>query len=74
MFYINLTGEDYYIISKILENEQKFPNLIFTIENNDLSELELMEIYESINHPIYIGMNLANAINFEKTNKESSLR
>lgn len=74
MTYINVTSDDYFVLAKIIEQDKKFPNIVVTVENPKLTEEQLNEIYESINHPMYIGMNMKNAQNFLETDTETSLR
>jgi len=74
MTYINVTSDDYYVLAKVIEQDKKFPNIVVTIENPKLTEEELNDIYEGINHPIYIGMNMKNSQNFLETETETSLR
>ncbi len=72
--YINVTSEDYFVLAKLLEQEKQFPNIVVTVENPKLTEKEISDIYESINHPMYIGMNMNNGHNFRETDAETSLR
>jgi hypothetical protein len=74
MTYINVTSDDYFVLAKIIEQEKTFPNIVVTVENAKLTEEELNDIYENINHPMYIGMNMKNAQNFAETDTETSLR
>jgi hypothetical protein len=74
MTYLNVTSDDYYVLAKLIEQDKKFPNIVVTVENKLLTEEEINEIYENINHPIYIGMNLRNSQNFLESETETSLR
>lgn len=72
--YLNVTNNDYRTLSDLIEQESKFPNIIISVEDKSLSENDLLQIYDEINHPIYIGLNTANSNNFVETELETKMR
>lgn len=74
IIYLNVKSEHYVYLSKLIEKEKELRNLVITIDNPKLSETELMELYETVSHPIYIGLTSHNVRNFQETETETAIR
>lgn len=74
IIYLNIKSEHYIYLSKLIEKEKELRNLVITIDNPKLNETELMELYETVSHPINIGLTSHNVQNFKETETETAIR
>lgn len=74
LLYIRVLSQQYIHLEKLVEKQKEFNNFIVTIENDNLTENQLLELYDFVNEPIDIGMSMSNVKNFPPLNDESSLR
>lgn len=64
LLYLRVLSQHYIHIQRLVEKQKEFNNFIITIENEKLSEEELIEMYRFVNEPIDVGMTLSNVKNF----------
>ncbi len=72
--YLNIQSQDYLTLCKLVEESNKFPNVIVSVHDRSLSESELIAIYTEIKPPVYLALDTANSVNFADTPKETQMR
>ena len=74
LLYLRLKTKNLIFTENLVKKENEFKNLILTVENKNLIEKELIELYEEINYPMKIGFNSKNIRNFRPSDSESAIR
>ena len=74
IMHVKIKSDEYFIIERFVQKEETFPHIITTIENPELSQEQLIGVYDAINHPMDIGLSTSNAVNFNDSATETRMR
>lgn len=74
IMHVKIKSDEYFIIERFVQKEETFPHIITTIENPELSQEQLIGVYDAINHPMDIGLSTSNAVNFKDSAAETRMR